>query len=165
MEEGLSDFLKLAYEKGKVKEVKDAFYEYPVEEEWHQGKIENILCEDTVQYSPYDIGDIVFVKEYYYQNGEKGQNHLFVIVDQNNMAVPIENFGMLISSQLEKIKFEANKLLPKDDNNKLKRDSVVKTDVIYRITNNQILFKIGSVDKQKIEEYKESFLKYLNAEK
>ena len=73
MNDGLSDFLKFAYEKGKVK---DAFEEYLVEEEWHQGKIENILCEDGVEYSPYDIGDIVFVKEYYYQNGEKGKNHL-----------------------------------------------------------------------------------------
>ena len=36
-------------------------------------------------------------------------------------------------------------------------DSVVKTDVIYKINNKQILFKIGKVDMQKIEEYKESF--------
>ena len=165
MEEGLSDFLKLAYEKGKVREVKDAFEEYPVEEEWHKGQVELILCEDSVEYSLYDIGDIVFVKEYYYQNGEQGKNHLFVIVDQNNIAVPIENFGMLISSQLEKMKFKANKFLEKDENNGLQRDSIVKTDVIYKINNNQILFKIGSVDKKKIEEYKESFFNIVNAEK
>ena len=158
MNDGLSDFLKIAYEKGKVKNVQEAFEEYPVEEEWHQGEIENILCEDSIEYSLYDIGDIVFVKEYYYQNGEQGKNHLFVIVDQNNMAVPIENFGMLISSNLEKIKFGANKFLKKDDTNGLKTDSLVKTDVVYKISNNQILFKIGRVDMQKIKEYKESFL-------
>ena len=47
MEDGLSDFLRLAYEKGKVKEVKEAFDEYPVEKEWHQGKIENIFYKKT----------------------------------------------------------------------------------------------------------------------
>jgi len=36
-------------------------------------------------------------------------------------------------------------------------DSIVKTDVVYRILNNQILFKIGIVDIDKIEEYKKSF--------
>ena len=40
MKENLSDFLKLAYEYGKVKELKEAFEEFPVEEEWHKGKVE-----------------------------------------------------------------------------------------------------------------------------
>ena len=56
MNEGLSDFLKLAYEKGKVKEV---FGEYPVEEEWHKWRNENVICEDSVEYSIYEIGDVV----------------------------------------------------------------------------------------------------------
>lgn len=42
MKEELSDFLKFAKEKGKIKELDEAFKEYPVKEEWHQGKIENI---------------------------------------------------------------------------------------------------------------------------
>ena len=29
----------------KVKEAKEAFKEYPVEEEWHKGKIQNIIKE------------------------------------------------------------------------------------------------------------------------
>lgn len=45
----------------------------------------------------------------------------------------------------------------KDEKNGLNRNSIVKTDVIYRINNNQILFKVGKIDKDKIEEYKESF--------
>lgn len=52
--DGLSDFMKFAYSKGRVKKVEEALEEYPVEDEWHKGK-----------------------------------NHLFVIVDQNNIAVPI----------------------------------------------------------------------------
>lgn len=52
MKEEISDFLKFAKEKGKIKEVKEAFEEYPVEEEWHKGKIENILtiAEDEEDY-------------------------------------------------------------------------------------------------------------------
>lgn len=74
------------------------------------------------------------------------------------MAVPIENFGMLISSKIEKAKYKQNKLLKADDKNGLNVDSIVKTDVIYKIDNKNILFKIGSVDYDKIEKYKQSFL-------
>lgn len=42
--DGLSDFLKMAYKYGKVKELKEAFEELPVEE-WHKGNAENWLKE------------------------------------------------------------------------------------------------------------------------
>ena len=164
MKEEISDFLKTAYKYGKVKDVKEAFEEYPVEEEWHKGKIENILKEEEESYNiNYEIGDIVFVKEYTYSDGKIGSNHLFVIIDQDNTAVPIENFGMLISSNLEKLKFNSNKLLKKDNINNLHKDSIVKTDVIYKISNEQILFKIGKVDNEKIEEYKKNFYNNLKS--
>ena len=157
MKEELSEFLKTAYKYGRVKDLEEAFKEFPVEEEWHEGMIENVLNEDSEIYSVYEIGDIVFVKEYTYSDGKIGNNHFFVIIDQNNTAVPIENFGMLISSNLEKLKFKTNILLEKDNTNNLHKDSIVKTDVIYKILNEQILFKIGKVDSEKIEEYKKSF--------
>ena len=162
MKEELSDFLKTAYKYGKVKELKEAFEEYPVEDEWHKGKLENVLKEDSKQYNNYEIGDIVFVKEYSYSDGKVGNNHFFVIIDQDNTAVPIENFGMLISSNLDKLKFNSNVLLEKDKNNNLHKDSIVKTDVVYKILNEQIIFKIGKVDDEKIEEYKQSFYRHLN---
>ena len=153
----LSEFIKIAYKYGKVRELNEAFEEFPVEEEWHEGKIEKLLKETDEQYNIYEIGDIVFVKNYYYENGQKGQNHLFVIIDQNNIAIPIENFGMLISSNLDKLKYNSNKLIEKDVKNGLNKDSIVKTDVVYRILNSQISFKIGRVDSSKVEEYKNSF--------
>ena len=107
-----------------------------------------------------DRGDntpIVFVSDYRYDNGAKGKNHLFVIIEQNNLTVPIENFGMLISSNLEKLKYKSNKLINKDNKNRLNKDSIVKTDVIYKISNEQILFKIGEVNLDKVKEYKQSF--------
>ena len=39
MKEELSDFLKTAYKYNKVKDLKEAFEEYPVEDEWHEGKL------------------------------------------------------------------------------------------------------------------------------
>lgn len=71
---------------------------------------------------------------------------------------------MLISSNLDKLRFKANKLLEKDDINNLKKDSIVKTDVVYKILNEQIIFKIGTVDNEKIEEYKKSFYESLQDE-
>ena len=120
--------------------------------------MENVICEKIEQYNIYSIGDIVFVKRYKYQDGNDGNNHLFVIIDQNNLAVPIENFGMLISSQIDKLKYIQNKLLERNNENGLKTDSIVKTDVIYKITNDNILFKIGKVDIDKVEEYKKSYM-------
>lgn len=157
MKKELSDFLKIAYKYGRVKELKNAFEEYPVKEEWHKGKLENVLKEDGESYNLYEIGDIVFVREYSYPDGEKGNNHFFVIIDQDYTAVPIENFGMLVSSNLNKLKFKSNKLLEKDAINNLHKDSLVKTDIIYKISNEQIIFKIGIVSYEKIEEYKKSF--------
>ena len=75
------------------------------------------------------------------------------------LFVDFTSIGMILSSHINKIKFKSNKLIKKDEINNLKKDSIVKTDVIYKILQNQILYKIGSVDKEKIEYYKKSFLK------
>ena len=163
MKNNVSDFLKFAYEHNRIKDIKDAFDEYPIEEEWHEGKIENVIKEDEGLYNKkYYVGDIVFVKKYKYDDGSDGHNHLFVIIDQDNTAVPIENFGMLISSNISKLRYKSNILIESDNKNNLDRNSIVKTDVLYKILNNQILFKIGNVDKERIEEYKKSFYEYIN---
>ena len=48
MKEEISDFLKFAKEKGKIKELDEAFIAYPAEEEWHQAKIENIVFVQSI---------------------------------------------------------------------------------------------------------------------
>ena len=123
------------------------------------GKVENVLKETDVEYGEYDIGDIVFVEKFNYSTGKKGEKHFFVIIEKNNIAIPIENFSMILSSQLDKLKYTSNKLLEKNLENGLNKDSIVKTDVMYKILNSQILFKIGKVDLEKINEYKESYYK------
>ena len=147
------ELIKKLKESGRLKDASEAFKEYPVEEEWHKGNIESFTKEDTEQYGEYNIGDIVFVNEYRYSNGKIGRRHLFVIIEKDNYAVPIEYFAILISSHLEKLKFNSNKLLLKDELNHLKRNSIVKTDAIYKIKNENILFKVGIVERDVVDEY------------
>ena len=40
------EFLKFIYEQGEVKNLSEAYEEFPPEEEWHKGRIETILKED-----------------------------------------------------------------------------------------------------------------------
>lgn len=158
MDENDNEFLKIAYKTGRIKDASEAFEEFPPEEEWHKGRAEYFLKEDSEIYSIYTVGDIVFVKKFIYESGEEEHNHLFVIITQDNLVVPIENFCMLISSKLNKLRYRTNKLLKKNEINGLDKDSVVKTDYMYKIDSKQILFKIGTVDMEKVEEYKEEFL-------
>ena len=39
-EDGFREFVKFAYKCNKVRYVEEAFEEYPVESQWHKGKIE-----------------------------------------------------------------------------------------------------------------------------
>ena len=78
------------------------------------------------------------------------------------LAVPIEYFGLLISSKLQKLQYKSNILLKRDDENGLEKDSIVKTDNIYKIDMEQILFKIGKVDLDKVEYCKDMYLKNMN---
>ena len=52
----LSDFMKLAYKYGRVKDLHEAFEEFPVEEEWHKGKVENLLEEIEEKYDICTLG-------------------------------------------------------------------------------------------------------------
>jgi len=38
----------------------------------------------------YDIGDIVFVRNFNHPNGVKGESHLFVIIGDDGELIPIE---------------------------------------------------------------------------
>ena len=144
---------------GRVRPLDEAFEEFPVEEEDHKGDINYFVSEGVAIYGKYSVGDIVYVDKFNYADGSHGRNHLFVIIEKNNIAVPIEFFGMILSSQIHKQKYKDNVLLEKDDLNRLKKDSIVKTDALYQILEQQILFKIGRVDMWKLEQYKDLYYK------
>lgn len=92
----------------------------------------------------YEVGDIVFVSKYNYDKGEKGQNHLFVIINIDDVElVPIEYFGLIVSSHIEKSKennpfFKFNEKINKNNLNNLNKDSIVKCDKVYKIPQKNI---------------------------
>lgn len=99
----------------------------------------------------YEVGDIVFVSQYDYDNGSQGKNHLFVIIDaEKNEVVSAEYFGMIVSSHREKgndvSPFKYNEPLDKSATNGLNNDSIVKCDQVFSIPFKNIQFKIGQVD-------------------
>lgn len=115
----------------------------------------------------YEVGDIVFVSKYNYNNGNQGENHLFVIIDaEENKVISAEYFGMIVSSHREKgkdvSKFKYNEPLDKNISNGLKDDSIVKCDEVFSIPSKNILFKIGQIDTDDylrfMEAYNEFFL-------
>lgn len=107
----------------------------------------------------YDIGDIVFVNEYSYDNNITGSNHLFVVVNGDNEVVPLDYFGLIVSSHIEKSKevsrFKYNEPLKADNTNGLKVDSIVKCDQLYNFPKANIQFRIGHVDV-------DDFLRFVN---
>lgn len=140
--------------KGVLKPLSDAFKEYPVQEEIHQGDNRYFVCENIIEYGKYNIGDIVYVNEYKYDDGTIGNYHLFIIIDENNRSVPLEYFGFLISSKIFKQTYIENELIKMNEQNNLNRDSIVKLDVTYIISKDNIIKKIGTVPLTKVEEYK-----------
>lgn len=151
-----SNFIKEAYKSGNIKkynEVKDS----------DPNLLENecpsfYIGEKLIEYPTYEIGDIVYVKNYKHESGANGQNHLFVIVDEENYAVSINYFCMILSSKIEKLRYKQNVLLKKDGINKLKKDSIVKTDYIYILSKSDINMFVGKVSKEKVEEFKQLYL-------
>ena len=97
------------------------------------------VSENFEKFENIQKGDIVSVKKFIYANGEIGQNHLFVILD-NNRYMSIEYFGMIISSNAKKEKY--NIKVNKDKENNLYKNSIVKTDHIYKLNKNDILKKV-----------------------
>jgi len=111
----------------------------------------------------FKIGDIVFVSNYAYKNGQIGQKHIFVIID-DEQAVDITYFGFLLSSRLSKLSYPYNQTLNKDNLNKLHKNSIVKCDDLICILEADILFKIGEVDKSDLQRFVETYEKYLNTQ-
>lgn len=102
----------------------------------------------------------MFVANYEYKNGESGQNHSFVIVD-DGQAIDINYFGFLLSSNLKKATYPYNEILNKDEVNKLNKDGIVKCDDLIEITDKEIKFKIGTVTQEDLERFINTYANYL----
>lgn len=125
-----------------------------------QEEVEYYTSNYNQKLNKYKIGDIVFVSKYKYKSGEYGENHSFVIIDDEK-AVDINYFGFLLSSQTKKVKYSFNELLNKNELNKLKKDSIVKCDDLITILEENIKFKIGEVTEEELERFINAYDKYL----
>ena len=65
---------------------------------------------------------------------------------------------MIISSKVEKLRYKSNILLEKNSENNLNKNSIVKTDILYKINNNQISYRVGHVTSNDINRFKKVFL-------
>ena len=119
------------------------------------------VSENFEKFGDVQKGDIVFAKKFIYANGEIGQNNLFVILD-NNRYMPIEYFGMIISSNIKKEKYKYNIKINKDKENNLYKNSIVKTDYIYKLNKNDILKKVGKIDSDMIKLFESKYEEYSN---
>lgn len=97
----------------------------------------------------YEIGDIVFVSNYKYKNGESGKNHIFVIISKEE-AIEIDYFGFLISSQIQKNIFPYNIKINRNIKNNLYKNSIIKCDDLIKISEKEIIFKIGEVSENEL---------------
>lgn len=57
MKKDKSEFLKYAYKSGKIKNLEEAFNDFPIEDEWHKGKIENVINEKIEEYKRFYFED------------------------------------------------------------------------------------------------------------
>ena len=84
---------------------------------------------------------------------------MFVVINGDNEVVPLDYFGLIVSSHIEKSKevsrFKYNEPLKADTANGLKTDSIVKCDQLYNFPKANIQFRIGQVDV-------DDFLRFVN---
>lgn len=107
--------------------------------------------------SRYDIGDIVYSNDFQYIDGTNGEGHCFVIISEDE-AIDINYFALLISSNLNKLKFPYNVLLPKDANNNLDYDSIVKCDNLINLKHSKIEYCIGKISQEQLILFTKKYL-------
>jgi hypothetical protein len=113
-----------------------------------------------------EIGDIVLVDRYRYNNGEQGSYHNFVVVDINGDdfdVVSLDYMGFLISSNINKNNdinknFPYNEPINPDEINRLSKKSHVKCDQQITINENNIIMKLGNVTITQYEKFMELYM-------
>ncbi len=151
----MDKYIKKMYEENRVVKFEDAVFEEDDNVGYFGIPEIYYAVEESTTKRNYKVGDIVFVPKFQYEDKRLGKDHLFVIIKKNNYAIPLDYFCLLISSNLNKLKYSQNVLLKKDTDNNLDKDSIVKTDYLYVIDGDMISFRIGCVPKENIEFYKQ----------
>ena len=91
------------------------------------------------------------------------------MISDDEKVVPMEYFGFVISSRIDKSKnsnpkFPYNEMLYKNNVNNLDRDSIVKCDQLFDIPANNIYRSIGRVNCEEINIFLDAYETYLKEE-
>ena len=104
--------------------------------------------------SDYNVGDIVLVSNFRYQDGSQGSLHNFVIMDTNMDEFEINTLDylcFLVSSNMTKSNsvnpnYPFNEPIMPTPENGLLKPSHVKCDVLYEeVAEEDIIMKVGTV--------------------
>lgn len=87
-----------------------------------------MISEDN--YHEYNIGDVILVEGF---NGADISSHVFVVVEENNLAIPIDSL-YYISSSYKNI------------------------DFIYQLDDKKIIKKVGKVNLSVVSDYKRKYI-------
>lgn len=116
----------------------------------------------------YQMGDIVWASEATKKevvHKENVRNHFFVIVDNDGKVVPMDYFGLVVSSRTEKSKensqYKYNEPLYANECG-LKYDGIVKCDQLMSIPSENISRKVGEIDSDVLNRFLDAFENYLN---
>lgn len=121
----MNDFKEYVYSIGKVSYQVSSFY---------------YINEQIEEYKKYNVGDIVLVSDFKYDDGYEGTNQLFVLIDRE-LAIPLEYMSYMLDKK---------NMIPKKE---------MKIDSVYKLLNEQIRYKIGVIDYEKISKYMEEYIK------
>lgn len=109
-----------------------SFYEYIFN--FNKIKRENdfiyMVCEND--FLEYKIGDIVIVNDVNFSDID---NHIFVIIEENNIGIPIDYLYYLLEDKCFK-----------------------NIDFVYQLNDKKIIKKIGYIDKSVISDYKKHYI-------
>src|SRR5574344_2273395 len=112
----------------------------------------------------YELGDIVWVREFEDNNVKSINYHSFVVIDDDGKAVPVDYFGFIVSSKINKSKecspFKYNEPINKNRGNKLKTDSIVKCDQVYNLPKKCIEYRIGHADSEDLIRFLDAYRSY-----
>lgn len=112
----------------------------------------------------YDMGDIVWVTNL--QEEREVNNHLFVVISDDEQLIPADYFGFVVSSNTSKSKevsrYKYNEPLRKSSTNNLDTDSIVKCDQLFKIPENSINCRIGTVEEEELNRFLMSYNDFLN---
>lgn len=115
----------------------------------------------------YEKGDIIWASEAKNLNEENNdvKNHYYVLINDDGTVVPLDYYGFVLSSRVEKSKenspYKYNEPISKDNENNLTTNSIVKCDKLFKIPVDNIGGKLGVINEDDFNRFLDAFENYL----